>query len=50
MKILDLVRGILLYPIGLLMDYAVIDEDPELIKEKKLEEPLSTNQYIEKYC
>ncbi len=43
-----IIRNLIFYPLNELCNFDLIDEDPELIKEKKLEEPLSV-QYVEQY-
>ena len=43
-----IIRNLISFTLNELCDFDLIDEDPDLIKEKKLEGPLSV-QYIEQY-
>ena len=35
MSVIDIIRGLILYPISLLFGYEVVEEDEELIEELK---------------
>lgn len=52
MTIFDIIiRNLIFYPLNILCDFELIDEDSELIEEKRLEERLGS-QYIDikQYC
>ena len=40
MSVVDIIRGLILYPISLLFDYEVVEEDGELILELKEREEI----------
>ena len=46
MSVVDIIRGLILYPISLLFDYEVVEEDEELIAELKEREEVQMESQV----
>ncbi len=46
MSVIDIIRGLILYPISLLFDYEVVEEDEELIAELKEREEVQMESQV----